>query len=157
MSCILPDRPRDGSETAAPAERFGHLIGSVFRQWRRYVDEEFKAVGFTDATRTPIIALFEHKAPMRQKDLAARIGLDPSSLVRVLDLLRKRGLVNWVKDPEDKRTKCISITEEGQKWARIIIEKGIAIERQFLAEVTEAELAAARAVLKKIAERIPGS
>lgn len=153
MSSNLPySSPADSDLTS---DRFGHLIGNVFRQWRRYVDEQFKDVGFTDATRTPIIALFDHKGAMRQKELASKLGLDPSSLVRVLEILRKRDLITWESDPEDKRAKRITLTAEGQKWAALIIQKSLEIERHFLAEITAHELQTARSVLKKVATKIP--
>src|SRR5690606_24704659 len=74
------------------SERFGRLLGSVFRKWRRYVDDEFRDLGFTDATRSPLIGLYDHAGSMRQRDLADHLGLEASALVRVISLLEKRGL-----------------------------------------------------------------
>ena len=54
----------------------------VYRQWRRQVDLSFKDLGLSDATRTPLLVLYEQGGPLRQKDLADALYLDSSSLVR---------------------------------------------------------------------------
>src|SRR3546814_6052315 len=64
--------------------RFGLLLGSIYRQWRRQVDLSFKNLGLSDATRMPLLVLYVHDEPLRQKDLADALFLDTSSLVRVL-------------------------------------------------------------------------
>ena len=69
--------------------RLGQLIGRVFRQWRKKVDESFKDQGLSDATRMPLLVLYTQGEAMRQKDLAHALSLDTSSLVRVLAQLRE--------------------------------------------------------------------
>lgn len=137
------------------SERFGRLLGSVFRRWRRYVDNEFRELGFTDATRSPLIGLYDHEGSMRQCDLADYLGLEPSALVRVIALLEKRQLVSCVPDPADKRSKQISLTPAGREWAERIIAKSHEAERRFLASVTADEIAVARKVLTAISSNIP--
>lgn len=138
-----------------PRERFGRLVASVYRRWRRHVDVIFRAQGFTEATRAPLVALYDNLAPMRQKDLAARLGLEPSALVRVIETLRKRGLVSCTPDENDHRTKLISLTPEGNRCAIEILRRSIEIERQLLVDLTEEEKSVLRSALEKIADRIP--
>lgn len=155
MSCNSRPEPLSLPGTPDPSARFGRLLGRVFRKWRRYIDDEFRSVGFTDATRTPLITLHEHPEGMRQRDLALRLGLEPSALVRVIALLTERGLVTWTSDPEDRRSKCILLTPQGKDAAEMIIARSMEIERRFLAEVTKEELAAMRSALLKISDAIP--
>lgn len=155
MSSISPVKATKAEAQADPSARFGRLLGGVFRKWRRYIDDEFRAVGFTDATRSPLIALYDHNQPMRQRDLATQLGLDPSALVRVIQLLIERDLVTSATDPEDKRTKRISLTAEGRRWAEFIIAKSMEAERKFLASVSDKEITAMRSVLVRISANIP--
>ena len=71
-------------------DRFGSLIAQVARQWRRAVDLHLRQFGLTEATWLPLIHLARAPEPMRQKDLAASLVLDGSSVVRLLDQLRSR-------------------------------------------------------------------
>ena len=131
--------------------RFGLLIGSVYRQWRKKVDESFKGQGLTDATRMPLVVLFTQGEAMLQKDLAQSLSLDSSSLVRVLAQLRDMQLVQWDSDPLDRRTKRIALTAQGREIASQILQKSLQIEQAILADLSPQELEVTRAALHKIA------
>jgi MarR family transcriptional regulator for hemolysin len=149
-----PPAAVDGLDHMARARaRFGQLIGSVFRQWRRQVDLGFKDLGLSDATRMPLLVLHVQGAPMRQKDLADALFLDTSSLVRVLAQLREAALVDWTCDPADRRTKCIALTDAGRQVAADILKLSLQIEEAILADLTDEELAVTRATLEKISQR----
>jgi DNA-binding MarR family transcriptional regulator len=45
--------------------------------------------------------------------LSQRMGLDPSSLMRIIDALERKGFVARGNDPHDRRRNPIHITEEG--------------------------------------------
>src|SRR5690606_35520559 len=115
--------------------RFGLLLGSVYRQWRRQVDLSFKDLGLSDASHMPLLVLYVHEEALRQKDLADALHLDTSSLVRVLAQLRKAPLVEWTSDPRDRRTKCIVLTTAGRERAASILAKRMGIERDSLADL----------------------
>ncbi|MCU1717831.1 MarR family winged helix-turn-helix transcriptional regulator [Pseudomonas sp. 5P_3.1_Bac2] len=133
--------------------RFGLLVAGVYRQWRRQVELHFKQLDLTDATRTPLLALYDHGQPLRQKDLAEALGLDTSSLVRVLAQLVERGLLQWQYDGHDRRAKCYSLTAEGLATAQVIVEKSLQIEQMILADLSAEELAVTRRALSKINQR----
>lgn len=153
MQTISAATSEDAPELAQARSRFGLLIGSVYRQWRRQVDLSFKDLGLSDATRIPLLVLQVHGAPMRQKDLAEALFLDTSSLVRVLAQLRGAQWVDWACDPMDRRTKCIALTAQGQHVASLILRKSLEIEQAILAELSPQELETTRAALHKIAQR----
>src|ERR1700684_803342 len=72
---------------------FASLIARVARQWRREVDRRLQPFGLTEATWLPLVHLARTPAPMRQKDLAASLVLDGSTVVRLLDALEASGLI----------------------------------------------------------------
>lgn len=133
--------------------RFGQLIGRVYRQWRKKVDESFKAHGLSDATRMPLLVLYTHGQAMLQKDIAQALSLDSSSLVRVLAQLRATHYVEWASSPSDRRTKCIALTPQGRAVAAQILQKSLEIEQAILADLSPQELAITRSTLHKIAQR----
>lgn len=135
-------------------DRFGRLVTSVFRHWRRQVDMAFRDLELSDATRMPIIVLHDHGDIMRQKDLARELALDSSSLFRTLETLRQRGLITWQTDPSDRRAKCISLTSDGQKLAHQIRERSLEIERVTLEGISPQDLATTRAVLEETLRRL---
>src|SRR5690606_9448933 len=127
-----PYEPVDPLPADAAPARFGRLIGTLARKWRRAVDQSFREIGLTDATRAPLIALHDSSAPMRQKDLAEILSLEKSSLVRGLSQLRDMGLVEWCVDPDDRRAKSIQLCAQGRELARQVLARSLEVERKLL-------------------------
>lgn len=92
---------------------FGRLIARTGRQWRRAVDRRLQPFGLTEATWLPLIYLARTPAPVRQKDLAASLVLDGSSVVRLLDALEAAGLIERREESIDRRAKIITVTDRG--------------------------------------------
>lgn len=153
MQTKLPADVISAPEIYQARSRFGLLLGSVYRQWRRQVDLSFKDLGLSDATRMPLLVLYVQKQALRQKDLADALHLDTSSLVRVLAQLRKAQLVDWASDPADRRTKCIALTPAGRKAAALILAKSMEIEQTILAGLSPHELEVTRGALEKMSRR----
>jgi MarR family transcriptional regulator for hemolysin len=98
---------------APSRDRLGFLMVTLTRQWRRFVEEQLAASGLTDATWTPLLHLRAWGDGVTQKELAERVGLDGSSLVRLLDILEGKGWVERRADAADRRSKRIFLTAEG--------------------------------------------
>jgi DNA-binding MarR family transcriptional regulator len=60
-----------------------------------------------------LVALDE--SPMRtQAALAAAIGADKTRIIRDLDELQQRGLIERMPDPDDRRVRLLAITDAGR-------------------------------------------
>lgn len=110
--------------------RFGTLLSQTARQWRRAVDQRLQPFGLTEATWLPLLRVARAKMAMRQKDLAASLSLDGSSVVRLLDNLEKAGLIERREDGSDRRAKGIFLTKQG----KAIVERVEKVARQVRAE-----------------------
>ena len=125
----------------SPRLRYGLELVLVARRWRRIVDQRLAARGLSDASWTPLIHLAVNGDGITQKELAERIGLDGSSLVRTLDHLAERGLIERRHDARDRRLRRIFLTKEGEDATIDIREKLTSAEFELLADFTDAELA----------------
>src|SRR5450631_2293426 len=94
-------------------EGLGSLIARAGRQWRRAVDRRLQPFGLTEATWLPLIHLARAPVPPRQKDLAASLVLDGSTVVRQLDALETSGLIERREESADRRAKTIKVTNYG--------------------------------------------
>lgn len=129
--------------------RFGfHMVG-LARRWRRVLDDALAARGFADASWVPMVHLAEHGG-ITQRDLAARCGLDDSTLVRLLDALTARGWVERRAKPHDRRARCVHLTEAGEIAVGEIRAILAASEGAMLAGVGHADLEAAMATFERI-------
>jgi MarR family transcriptional regulator for hemolysin len=105
---------------------FAPLVARAARQWRRAVDRRLQPFGLTEATWLPLIYLARASAPMRQKDLAAALTLDGSSVVRLLDALEASELVERRGEDGDRRARIIVPTTRGLS----IVEQVEAVSRE---------------------------
>jgi len=97
-------------------DSFGSLLSRAARQWRRAADVGLRPFDLTEATWLPLVHIARAAAPPRQKDLAASMSLDGSSVVRLLDNLEAAGLIQR-KEGEDRRAKLITLTARGKAIA----------------------------------------
>lgn len=129
------------TDQQSPRERFGIRFAIVARRWRREMDYLLLDSGLTDATWLPLIHLSESGGGITQKHLAALVGIDGSSLVRLLDILVRHKMVERRVDPDDGRARRIHLTELGE--ARVAeIRAGLAgFEQSMLAGIPDEEIA----------------
>jgi MarR family transcriptional regulator for hemolysin len=81
--------------------------------------------------------------PVRQGVLAEALGLEGPSLVRLLDQLCARGLVERRDDSSDGRAKILHLTQEGRALAGVVEPAVDAFRTQLVSEVSDDDLAAA--------------
>lgn len=146
--------PRSRSGVAPNKKRLGSLIGLAARQWRRAVDLRLQQFDLTEATWVPLMQLARSNEPMRQRDLAAAVSLDSSSLVRVLNNLEAAGLIERGANEEDRRAKAIVITAAGRALVARLERISEDLERELLAGLPSSEVAAARNLLDHVCEKL---
>lgn len=141
-------------EENVETERLGRLIGLIGRQWRRVIDLRLEPFGLTEATWAPLVRLSRAPAPMRQKDIAAALALDNSSVVRILKTLEAAGLIERGADEQDGRAKAIALTQEGRALVRRVALVSENLETEVLQAMDAREVAAVRHVLATISDRL---
>jgi len=140
----------DIPESSLSEKRLSSLIGLAARQWRRAIDLRLRKYGLTEATWAPLLRLSQASAPMRQKDLAAALSLDSSSVVRVLSGLEEASLIERQEDMEDRRAKAIVITRQGYSLVRQVEAVSEDVQREVLMGLPQDDVAVARQVLEAI-------
>ncbi len=96
-------------------------------------------------TQFGIMAQLRREPGLSIGELAARMVMDPTSLTRGLKPLERRSLLRLDPDPEDRRTRRLSLTVEGLsllKAARPGWEAAQAEVRSALGEAASADLVA---------------
>lgn len=110
------------------------------RRWRRILDMEVQAVGLTDATWRPLLHLQLLGDGTRQKDLAASVGIENPSIVRLIDTLIAKGLIQRSEDATDRRAKLLCLTPEGRLLVDRIKETVMAIENELLKQFSDSDV-----------------
>ncbi|WP_205267356.1 MarR family winged helix-turn-helix transcriptional regulator [Mycolicibacterium sphagni] len=96
-------------------------------------------------------------SPIRtQAALAAAIGADKTRIIRDLDELQERGLIERMADPDDRRARLLAITDTGRAVKNAVqaeIQRG---EERWLGELNAEERRTFLRVLGRLASRESG-
>lgn len=141
-------------EDFSPRSRFGIRFSLLARRWRQTLDAHLAGAGLTDATWIPLVHLHETGGGITQKELAALVGIDGSSLVRLLDILCRQGLVERRADKSDGRARLVYLTDAGlQRVAEVRRElsKG---EDDMLSGLSDADIAVMLEHFERIDQRL---
>jgi MarR family transcriptional regulator, transcriptional regulator for hemolysin len=131
-------------------DKFAPLIARAARQWRRAVDRRLQPFGLTEATWLPLIYLARAPVPMRQKDLAAALTLDGSSVVRLLDALVAAELVERREEDGDRRARIIVPTKRGLSIADQVEAVAREVRTATLSGLSDHELEISVRVLQRV-------
>ena len=86
---------------------------------------EYLVLGFVDAS-----------PGLSQQELSARLGIDPTIVVALVDALEDRRLLMRTRDPADRRRNTLAVTEDGRSVHKQAIEAAAAAEADFLAPLS---------------------
>jgi len=131
-------------------DNFVEALSSLVKTWRSALDDRFKPFGQSTARWQVILKLLRADQALAQCELALRVGIEPASLVRLLDALQGEGLVVRVADACDRRSKRVSLTEAGRELAR---EMGVIADQyrgEVLGSIEEAEMLDTTGVLQRL-------
>lgn len=95
---------------------------------------------------------------LSQQELAERLGLEKSTVSRLVAGMESRGWLSRVRDPANRRVYRLNLTGEGQAAARRVGEYFHARHAQLLGSLTPAErraLMLGLAGLARVAEETP--
>ena len=137
------------SRKAPDRSSFGSLLSRAARQWRRAADLRLAPFDLTEATWLPLVHIARAPAPPRQKDLAASMSLDGSSVVRLLDNLEAAGLIRR-KEGDDRRAKIILLTARGRAIADKVETVARRIRGDALTGLSDKDIATTVRVLQHV-------
>lgn len=141
--------------TSAPERhRVGIRLVGLARRWRQALDARLSSAGLSDATWAPLVHLQELGDGISQRQLAATVGLDSSSIVRLLDLLVEQGLIERRPHAVDRRVKLVHLTPAGRRAVATLRKRLSVIEAELLADLSDAEAGVLLQAFEKIEARI---
>ena len=102
------------------------------------------------ASAWPVLMISRLGDGVRPGIVADAVGIEPPSLVRIIDQLVAAGLVLRKDDPSDRRAKTLSLTAEGKRMAERL-EKALApFRRELFKGMPQADVEATVRVLTKL-------
>ena len=85
------------------------LIGHVHRAFQRVADQLLRDQGFA-LGQLPVLMALKDGRPRSQAELARLANVEQPSMAQLLNRMERDGLVERLPDPEDGRSRLISLT-----------------------------------------------
>jgi MarR family transcriptional regulator, lower aerobic nicotinate degradation pathway regulator len=104
----------DPSTDTDATEFAGQLFFRLWRASHTRIAEKLESVGLTPASFGVLNLLAKRDAPIQQ-EIGKAMGIDPSTMVALLDGLEGAGLVTRRPHPDDRRAREVAITPKGRK------------------------------------------
>ena len=129
---------------------FTRRFMQLSRTWRQEADAALAGLGLTYATAQPLLEVHRLGNAQRQTTLAAALGIEGASLVRLLDQLCAANQLIRCDDPSDRRAKTIRLTSEGSALVKKVEGTLEPLRAKLLADVSDHDLKIALRVFDSI-------
>ncbi|WP_051569379.1 MarR family winged helix-turn-helix transcriptional regulator [Alkaliphilus transvaalensis] len=102
-------------------EEIGEVVQKLVRVLQVFEEKRIKAKGFTSSRCYALMTILE-KEKITMNDLSERIGLNTSTMTRIINNLVRDGYVERDSDQQDRRIVIVKLTESGKEAARELKE-----------------------------------
>jgi DNA-binding MarR family transcriptional regulator len=136
---------------ASPPYRFGSLLALARGSWIEQVAERMQRAGFPGYRRSDagILGLLLQR-PLAIGQLGEALGVSRQAARQLADGLAERGYAGFRTDEADSRRTLVVLTPSGTAYGRAIWMAQDALNEMVRDRVSEADLAAADAVLRAV-------
>ena len=136
-----------------PKDRLPLELRAAYLALHRCSDMQFAKLGVT-ADQFVLLATLARGHSLTQRDLAARMPSDPSTVRAMLVLLEKRGLVSRDTHPTDGRARTVALTDSGLRKFRQVFKAGQAIRGQMVSSLSAAEARSLVKLLRRVSKSL---
>jgi DNA-binding MarR family transcriptional regulator len=126
------------SQDTSVAEFAGQLFFRLWRASHTRVAEALQSIGLTPALFGLLNVLGSREGAIQQ-ELGTLMGIDPSTMVSLIDQLESAGLAKRRPCPRDRRAREVSITPKGRRALERGRQMATEVEDQVLQGLTAAE------------------
>jgi len=134
-------------------QRFGSLLKQVYHLWHQVINERLRPRGVSHSQWRVVLMVSRSAAPMTQTALAAELGIESPTVVRLLDRLASKGWVAREPCPADRRARLVRLTPRAQRLARELEVVVGEVRRALLRDLGAAELDGCVAAMSKVEAR----
>lgn len=120
----------------------------------KYANQLLQSYQLTGSQFRILMILYKTPAcSVRQTDIETAFSMTNPTVTGLINNLEKKGLVQRVENPKDKRSKLLALTEEAESKRMEFIALADSIEREMIDGLSEAEAEVLAGLLMKIIEK----
>jgi DNA-binding MarR family transcriptional regulator len=156
---MLDDGPLDDTplDDGPHHDVLGLLLRLVNQHWGEGVHVALQAAGL-DGIRAPHanVIPFVPADGIQVSELARAASMRKQSMAEAVEQLERAGYVERRPDPRDRRARLVFLTERGHQVRSVAVAAGRRVEADWAGLTSPEEIAALRATLLRLLERLRG-
>ena len=138
-----------------PIAGYGWFIKRIDNALAKEANQNLQALNLTMQQNHALVTLVHAEGhTLSMKALEEHFCSAQSTVAGLVSRLEKKGLVEAVSSPEDKRVKLVRLTEEGQRLCAIGRQNVVDSEERLTALLTPEEREVFRTCLEKVYEAV---
>ena len=136
------------------AEFAGQLFFRLWRASHTRIAVALESVGLTPAL-FGLLNVLGAREGANQQEIGAAMGVDPSTMVSLIDELENAGLAKRRPHPTDRRARAVSITPKGRRVLEQARRMAAQVEDEVLRGLTAAERRELLTLLRRALDSAP--
>ncbi|TFV87536.1 MarR family transcriptional regulator [Oxalobacteraceae bacterium OM1] len=129
-------------------------LTQVSRAYKAAADKMAGDYDLSQATAWPVVMIGRLGDGVRPGMVAEALGLEPSSVVRLIDQLVEAGLVKRSEDASDRRARTLHLTAEGRRRAAELEKALVAFRRTLFRGIARDDIDTCLAVLDSLGSAV---
>ncbi|MFP4528851.1 MAG: MarR family winged helix-turn-helix transcriptional regulator [Candidatus Kapaibacterium sp.] len=136
-------------------DALGAHLGYAARAMKNALNRKFNRMGFNITFDQWHLLLFLWIADARpQKELAELCHKDKATLARLAGGLERRGLIRRSADPRDKRSRIVSLTDEGRELEQQLMPEAMEVMSRATDGISDEEVIVLKSLLIRVCDNL---
>jgi DNA-binding MarR family transcriptional regulator len=131
----------------------GFTASTTSKKMRGLVSKSLKTYNIT-AEQWTVLKQLSFVSGINQKELSQRTDKDQATLTKILDLLEQNQFISRLPNPDDRRSFCIQITDEGRRLVEKVMPAIEGLYEKILKRLSNEQLDEFMTVLLQIQQNI---
>lgn len=132
----------------------GYLINHMARIFAQGLTARIRPLGLTIGTFPALLELWQGDG-LSQKQLVVRLGIEQATMANTLNRMERDGLITRRKDPEDRRSQQVWLTDQARALRDPAIAAAEGVNRDLLSALTPDEAGQLLALMRKVIQSEP--
>lgn len=134
--------------------RFSRTLSVTQKRWTVYLEKRLKELGLSTTRWHALVELSQAEEVLSQNELALRVGIEKTSLVKLLDSLEEKRLIRRTPDLVDRRIKRVELLPAASAVLTEISAVAAEVRKELMRGIDEADIRTALVVLDAIMTNI---
>ncbi|HEY1531029.1 MAG TPA: MarR family transcriptional regulator [Galbitalea sp.] len=139
---------------------FGYALMHAAQTWRTEATAVLKPHGLTVPQFLVVMALYRQArhdwSPLRQSEVATRLGMDANTTSQVVRGLERRGILTRQPHPEDARARVLTLTPAGLETAKAASAHARVLNDTYFSAISADQLASLGQILDTLSTASEG-